>query len=863
MKKDGFTYICDVGIDAADFESGTKRGYDVTLALPSNMQAGRYDVYMRMSNSVQNEFVSAQSGIQFANKAEIYDAVLGANKLGSVTVSAADKSSCIGSDIFCEKGDGCVSGGLTTEGVPFLGGYGEQNGGSMTLTAAAGEKLEISTLNKIANESSLSFKWYKDGKELSDGKKLTVENVGKTDAGAYNAVITYKGKTYTTASVTVKVEEHSFSEYTVINKATCTSSGSAQRACSDCGAKETKVLKPLEHEIVYGTEEPTCTADGAHTGTCGLCGALVSFESIKMKPHNDDITVDEATCTVNGRTTYVCRDCGRKKVEPIYPLGHDFRHIFDGKTVYSVCSRCAENEEPNVIDTAEPSGAKITDASKVLERTTKLVVVGEGGLVPSYSANGLSDNITLLFRISGVKTPITLGKMRVRSRLDGSNSVYDSNDSKGYTGTLTWKIESDGVYAFTLAKNSVCSYDKAHFASLDYLAFFDPSAAGKNNGGVNRNEGAKFELLGIYDDILAYDVIYTDLDGKMAFYGSGSYNEQSVSANKLSKVLTAEELYESVAPEKRAEKDKVYTFSHWADNDGKRVDFIYKNEVLSPVFTAGENTCAHRSTVKAVIKEATCTEGGLRADVCSDCGAVMGGTEAISVHGHGDKIIRVTAQPTFKLAGEREIYCADCLTLISRESVAKISNPFGDVKNSAWYADAVSYVYSRGIFNGMSKNAFGPDTGVTRAMFVTVLGRMVNADVSGYKTSVFTDVPKGKYYTGYVAWANENGIVTGMSATTFAPDSPITREQMCTMIVRFADACTIVLRSSPQACDSFADITSVSKWALDSVENCRKACIVSGKSKTALGQPVFDPKSGATRAEVATILRNIHSNFMK
>ena len=97
--------------------------------------------------------------------------------------------------------------------------------------------------------------------------------------------------------------------------------------------------------------------------------------------------------------------------------------------------------------------------------------------------------------------------------------------------------------------------------------------------------------------------------------------------------------------------------------------------------------------------------------------------------------------------------------------------PFTDVPSGSWYYNAVTYAYENNLFNGTSATTFSPELSMSRAMLVTVLYRLHGSpEVSG--ATPFADVPAGEYYTRPVLWANENGIVTGITATTFAPDSP-------------------------------------------------------------------------------------------
>ena len=110
---------------------------------------------------------------------------------------------------------------------------------------------------------------------------------------------------------------------------------------------------------------------------------------------------------------------------------------------------------------------------------------------------------------------------------------------------------------------------------------------------------------------------------------------------------------------------------------------------------------------------------------------------------------------------------------------------FADVAADAWYADAVQYVYENGMMSGTSETTFSPDLTTTRGMIVTILYRLENEPtVTG--TTAFTDVAADQYYANAVAWAAQNGIVSGIDATTFAPNNAITREQMAAILYRYA-----------------------------------------------------------------------------
>lgn len=166
-----------------------------------------------------------------------------------------------------------------------------------------------------------------------------------------------------------------------------------------------------------------------------------------------------------------------------------------------------------------------------------------------------------------------------------------------------------------------------------------------------------------------------------------------------------------------------------------------------------------------------------------------------------------------------------------------------------WAADNILFAASRGLLSGTSDTTFSPGTGMTRGMFVTALGRLAGINPDSYQTGKFTDVKADAYYAPYVNWAAQTGIVEGVTATTFAPDTNINREQMAVIMKNYAAKLGHDLPQTLKAV-TFADNTQISSWAKDAVKSMQQAGILAGKNENK-----FDPKGTATRAEVATVLR--------
>ncbi len=177
--------------------------------------------------------------------------------------------------------------------------------------------------------------------------------------------------------------------------------------------------------------------------------------------------------------------------------------------------------------------------------------------------------------------------------------------------------------------------------------------------------------------------------------------------------------------------------------------------------------------------------------------------------------------------------------------------PYTDVPDDAWFAKSVNEMTKVGLFKGISETEFGPNVTINRAMFVTILGRLYEQQgntIADAASTVFTDVPAGSYYEKYVAWGNENEIVMGVSATEFAPEQPVTREQMAALMYRFAG---FLKQDVSVASDisTFSDGASVSEWAAPAV----KWAVASGLIK-GMGDNNLAPQSKSTRAQAAEVM---------
>ncbi|MDR0905711.1 MAG: S-layer homology domain-containing protein [Oscillospiraceae bacterium] len=194
--------------------------------------------------------------------------------------------------------------------------------------------------------------------------------------------------------------------------------------------------------------------------------------------------------------------------------------------------------------------------------------------------------------------------------------------------------------------------------------------------------------------------------------------------------------------------------------------------------------------------------------------------------------------------------------VILYDSTAVWENPFKDVKETDWFYDAVKFVTSRGLFNGVSATEFAPNAQMTRAMLATVLYR-VEGEPAVTSANPYTDVKSGEWYTNAIIWASENGIVNGYGDGIFGTEDNITREQIVTILYRYAKLNGYNVAPSADL-TKYTDAGKISDYALDAMKWAVAIGLVNGRSETTLV-----PEGNATRAEVATILQRFIENVVK
>ncbi|MBR3424135.1 MAG: S-layer homology domain-containing protein, partial [Clostridia bacterium] len=247
----------------------------------------------------------------------------------------------------------------------------------------------------------------------------------------------------------------------------------------------------------------------------------------------------------------------------------------------------------------------------------------------------------------------------------------------------------------------------------------------------------------------------------------------------------------------------------------------------------------------------TCTEQGYTLHKCSRCEDEFKDNYKDAL-GHDWDEGKVTKEPTRESEGVLTHTCRRCGEKYDERMMKLLSNTaeiFDDVSADAWYVNYVDYVYSYGLMNGVSGKRFDPNGTMTRAMLVTVLWR-IEGEPGTTKKCPFTDL-KADWYRAAVAWAYENEIVKGMSETKFAPNNPLTREQIAAIIYRYASFKGKDVSNTTDI-TKYPDYRSVSGWAVTNMKWAVAEGLINGMREG--GRDYLAPGANATRAQVAAIL---------
>ena len=270
---------------------------------------------------------------------------------------------------------------------------------------------------------------------------------------------------------------------------------------------------------------------------------------------------------------------------------------------------------------------------------------------------------------------------------------------------------------------------------------------------------------------------------------------------------------------------------------------------------------AHEHSYKAVVTAPTCTAKGYTTHTCA-CGDSYVDTY-VDALGHAWDNGKVTKEPTETETGVKTFTCTRCgetkTETIPARGVMDVTKMFTDVSHS-WADDGIQYCVTHQLMSGIGNDLFGPKLTTTRAQIVQILYNLEGEPkVSG--TTPFTDLTND-WYKDAVLWAYQTGVVAGTSGTTFAPDQPVTREQIAVILMEYMTRVLKLERTwTPADLSIFPDADSVSDWVKDAMADAVALGLISGASNG--GQTLLEPQGSATREQVATILMEFCKNVKK
>lgn len=672
---------------------------------------------------------------------------------------------------------------------------------------------------------------------------------------------------------------HNFGEWVTEKEATCTETGTQKRTCADCGYSETAEIAMIAHTLTHHEAvTPTCTEAGnAEYWTCSVCKKLFSDSEGK-----NEITAASVVIPATGHTAdatgwhgddtnhwHVCATCKEKFDEAAHTGGtatcsskavcdvckaeygtttaHTFISKHDDTQHWKECSICgAIDLENSKTNHTFGEWETVTDSTCTATGTKKHTCTG-----CDYSETGVIEKKahTTEHHDRVDPTCTTTGSIEYwqcsacgKKFSDAACTTEVANvtlDKLPHSAGTAW--EKDTTYHWHLCVN--CESEVMDKAAHTYGDWVVITEATESETGLRKRTCSvcgyeQTEEIGI----LRFTV--TVRNGS----GSGEYKSGetvTITADRRSGYTFEKWTVDSGNVTLAKETDSTTTFTMPAENvtvtatyrynggsgsgSGSSSGIVIKDEKgkvlgkadpdtgivelpITPVPAASssrqaeelEITIPKNTTVKVEIPVRNVTPGTVVAIVHAD------GTE---------EIVRTSIVTKNGVALE--------LTSSATVKVYDNSKFFSDVPAANWASDAVAFVSSRELFNGTGANTFSPNAPMTRQMLMTVLARLDGTDTSG------------NAYAKGMEWAIRNGVSNGSD-----PEGKITREQLATMLWRYAGSPSVSGRMT-----GFADADQISGYAEDAMLWATKAGIIGGK-----GNGQLDPKGYATRAEVAAML---------
>lgn len=481
--------------------------------------------------------------------------------------------------------------------------------------------------------------------------------------------------------------------------------------------------------------------------------------------------------------------------------------------------------------------------------------------------NSSSGSLNMVLKVDPTKTPNSDNIIQAERDWNLTSAMPSVGSNKGIEA-CEW-VSFEDVNGKIIDKNTGILFDSSNYPGSDSagIMFVGLENNGHIYGFVLNNDSTAVLICDIYsgfDGIMALD--YDEYENVL--WAVTDNNFDNAAAKLTFNGTDTPDMIKISAPEGIDISDNNEGFAiadHTYTVEGRRPVYHITDGPSKGALLIGSVYCDYAvheclAFEWVTVKEPSCASG-LKEKRCIECGKVLETETIPSLYGHKNNS-QVVYASRINEKGIKELYCKECNIVIDIDTT-NINLVFEDIPYSSWYGDAVGFIYSQGYMGSTStsKYTFEPNTNTTRAMFVTILGRVNGIDPAKYTPTEegevpFRDVQNGKWYTPYVFWAQQNGIVTGYPDGNFGVNDTITREQIVSILFRTAEP---PYTFHENVLNSFTDSKAISGYAREPFAWAVSNGIVSGTSKTTLS-----PKKNASRAEITQLILNaLDSGMLK
>ncbi len=576
---------------------------------------------------------------------------------------------------------------------------------------------------------------------------------------------------------------HDMGDWTIVTAATCTADGSERRDCSHCDHYETRILKAVGHSYESVVTAPTCTAQGYTTHTCSACGDSYVDSYVDALGHDmgEWITLTEATCTEDGTERRDCSRCDHYETRTIEAFGHSYESIVtaptcteQGYTRY-VCSVCGDSYSSDYMaPTGHAHESVVTDPTCTEQGYTTYTCHCGDRYVSDYTdplghdmgAWEISNDATCIEDGQELRECSCCDYSEIRAiealGHDWNEGIVTIEPTEETTGEMTYTCER----CSKIRTEIIPTLEHEHCYEA---VITDPTCT--EQGYTTHTCRCGDSYVDSYVDALGHDM------GERFIVTEATCTADGMEQRDCSRC----EYHETQVIEATGHDYEIIVIEPDCIAQGYTTHICTNcGDSYIDSYTAAQG---HSFTAYVSDGNATCTQDGTKTSVCDRCDATDTVADEGSALGHGFTEWTMVQKPTETVEGLESRYCLNCGVEETR-AVACLENPFADVTFGSFYYEPVMWAVENGITSGTSVTTFGPNDQCMRAHVVTFLWRAVGSPEPTQTDNPFVDVKPMDFYYKSVLWAVENGITAGLDATHFGPTAYCNRAQVVTFLHR-------------------------------------------------------------------------------